>query len=121
MVYTYLLVKLEHPLFSLTAHGSINKVVTYSRRQGKNIVRQYNKPTGIASGAQTTQRTAFKGIITEWNALTSNEKSGWGAIAFLLHPLSGYNIFLGRPSKKRKVRMFGNAKFSRAVFGSPSL
>ena len=111
--------KITGPLFSIKAQGSLDKAISYSTRHGKNLARQYTKPTGRATGAQTTQRTTFKGIIDEWNALTAGEKLAWATLAPLARPLSGYNIFLSSTTKKRAVRMFGNAFFSQAVFGGP--
>ena len=113
--------KLKDPLFSKEAHGSINKVLTFSRRGNINVLRNYTAPTGTASALQETQRTAFGLMIAAWNTLTGNEKAAWNALAYLLPPLSGYNIFLGRTEEKRAVRMFGNALFSQAVFGNPGL
>jgi len=111
--------KVKSPLFSLTAKGSLDKTITYSRRWQKDYVRKFVKPLKPASAGQASQRASFKSIIAEWNALTANERIGWLDIAYQLPPLSGYNIFLHVPAKRRTVHLFGNAKFGERVFGSP--
>lgn len=109
------------PLSSISAHGAVGKTLIYFNKRGSSFVRAFHQPTEPASSDQLTQRANFRSIITEWNALTDAERAGWQLIDYLLPPLSGYSIFLGRSVLKRKVRMFGNVKFGEAVFGGPSL
>lgn len=113
--------KVTGPLGSITARGTLGKAITYSTKWGLKLVRAFHKPTGLPSSNQLTQRTSFKSIIAEWSALTDAERVGWGVIDYLLPPLSGYNIFLGRSDLKRKVHQFGSAKFGEAIFGEPGL
>ena len=116
-MYIYIKMRIKAPLFSLEARGSIGNVITYSRRWGKNYAREFVKPLKPASAQQASQRSLFKSIITEWNALTINERIGWQAVAYLVPPLSGYNIFLRMPAVSRNVHMFGNVLFGTHLFG----
>jgi hypothetical protein len=71
--------KLKGPLLSISAHGSIAKRITFSRRSTGNQVR-YQKPnTDYNTPAQQTQRSLFLEALGKWNELTDEQQALWSA------------------------------------------
>ena len=69
--------KTNGPLFSLAAHGSIGKELTYSDRKGTKQVRFQRKQKDYENTARKTARDAYRWAIELWNALPSAEKAYW--------------------------------------------
>ena len=87
--------KVDGPLLSLDASGSIGGAMTFSKWKGINYVRYKTKPTNPQTTAQTTQRTAFSTAVTGWHALTEIVQGEWTARAKALGlAMSGFNLYV---------------------------
>lgn len=87
--------KLRNPLFSIDAHGSIGKIITYSKRKSGNQVRSYTKPQKPPSAKQRGQRRLTQFLVAQWQNMSDGDKATWAtnAAASKLN-LSGYHYFL---------------------------
>lgn len=89
------MVKIKGPLFSLGAHGSLGKELTYSKRASGHQARKYNKPTVPPSPAQRGQRRLTEFLVAQWQNMTEGQKLSWQTNAFQSGSnLSGYHYFL---------------------------
>lgn len=73
--------KTKGPLFSLEAHGTIGKEITFSQRKSGSQVRYQKKQKDYESADRQTQRNAYRYGIELWNSLTPTEKAYWNEIA----------------------------------------
>ena len=69
--------KLNGPLLSVNAHGSIAKRITYSKRYTGNQVRFQRANKDANTSSQQTQRALFLEALEKWNSLTPSEKEQW--------------------------------------------
>lgn len=69
--------KTQNPLFSLTAHGTIARNLTYSKKLSAQLTRWQKKNRDAQSAAQSTERTLFNAARNHWNTLTQTEKALW--------------------------------------------
>ena len=87
--------KIKGPLLSLDAHGSINKILTYSNRRSGQQVRLFNKPLALPSGSQFGQRRLATAIIAQWQAMSAGTRASWETLAKASKQnLPGYHYFL---------------------------
>ena len=71
--------KLEGPLLSINAHGSIHTELTFSKRPSGNQVRFQGKNHDANSASQQTQRALFLEALGKWNSLTDEQQELWNA------------------------------------------
>lgn len=92
--------KTTGPLLSIEAHGSLSKILTYSRRRSGSQARKYNKPTVPATAKQRGQRRLTEFLVAQWQNMSAADKATWAANA---RPtglnLSGYHYFLRTAQK----------------------
>ena len=69
--------KLQGPLLSVNAHGSIAKRITYSKRYTGNQVRFQRANKDANSTSQQTQRALFLEALGKWNELTDEQQELW--------------------------------------------
>ncbi len=69
--------KLIGPLFSESAHGSIGKRLTYSKRNSGEQARFQRANHDRNSSTQQTQRALFLTALAAWNSLSNSEKQLW--------------------------------------------
>lgn len=87
--------KTKGPLFSLEAHGSIKKTITYSKRKSGQKTRSYNKPNTIPSAKQRGRRRITEFLVAQWQGMSDADKNTWRD-----HPagkrlgITGYMYFL---------------------------
>ena len=82
-------------LFSTSAHGSISKMLTYSKRKSGQQVRGYNKPQKTATPAQRSQRRLTEFLVAQWQHMSDVDKATWATNAAASEfKLSGYHYFL---------------------------
>lgn len=87
--------KLKGPLFSLGAHGSVNKSLNYSQRKGKNLLRKFSYPKKAVSLKQWTQRHIIGLLTAHWQIKTNDEKKTYNDLAAESGlNISGFNYFL---------------------------
>ena len=69
--------KVEGPLLSLSAHGSLGNVLTFSERSKVNQVRFQKKQKDYENAARQPIRQAFSLGIELWNYLLQSDKEDW--------------------------------------------
>jgi len=72
--------KLDGPLFSLAAHGSIAKRLTYSTRKRVRQVRFQRGQKDYTNLARATYRGYLTTSVSWWQMLDSTEKAEWDPI-----------------------------------------
>lgn len=85
--------KVNAPLLSFDAHGTLGKKLTYTKARGINYARARNVPTGEPSPQQIERRAAYAAACQAWQALTPEEKEGWMIEAAPLG-ITGFNAFI---------------------------
>ena len=70
--------KIEGPLLSMGASGSMGPRLTFSQRKSGQQVRFQRAQTDIVTSARATQRDYFKSAAGWWSEMTTAEKSGFG-------------------------------------------
>lgn len=75
MIILEIMAKLIGPLFSIAAHGTIGKAVTYSRRPTHNHARYQKKQKDRYTLARDLQRIKFGIASRIWANLTEEEKA----------------------------------------------
>jgi hypothetical protein len=87
--------KIEGPLMSIEAHGTIGSRLTFSSRKTGQQVRFQNRQVDTQSSAQETQRSLFNFWRQRWNDLSSADKKTYEdyTIANQLN-MTGYNYYL---------------------------
>lgn len=84
--------KLDGPLMSMGASGSIGGILTYGSNKGRNFVRQLVIPSNPQSPAQTGVRSMMKWIGQEWRQLSSPQRATWETRAQQTN-ISPFNAF----------------------------
>lgn len=91
--------KVQGPLFSLEAKGSLNKTLTFQKRRGTTAVYQYKKPGDVTpiwpTGAQTVSRLFYFLATFIWNDLDDDSKAlveSWARDTG--KPMSGFNYII---------------------------
>lgn len=89
------MVKLKGALLSESAHGSIAKTLTFSKRQSGQQARKFNYPKKPISQTQYTQRTIIGLLTAHWQVMSSGEKATWNEKAKSTgFNMSGFNYFI---------------------------
>ena len=89
------MVKISGPLFSVGAHGSIAKELTYSKRRSGQQARKYNKPTGAPSAKQQSHRRLNEFATIQWQCMSDATKATWEVKAKASGlRIAGYHYFL---------------------------
>ena len=73
--------KLQGPLLSVGAHGTVGGVLTFSERKTVDQVRFQRKQQVFSSEALLIERDKFYASGVLWNFLTQEEKDQWTDIA----------------------------------------
>lgn len=71
----------QNPLFSLDAHGSVLKTLTYRRSLRGHVCRKYAVPTTSPTAAQSSHRSIFSLLAAAWSAASASQKSTWSDLA----------------------------------------
>lgn len=69
--------KIEGPLLSLAASGSINSRLVYSQRPSGQQVRIQKPQVDVTTTGRTTQRNYFIEAYEQWNSLSPAEQKQW--------------------------------------------
>lgn len=87
------------PLMSMGAAGTIGGSLVFGTWKGRNTVRELVRPANPKSAGQVGLRAMFAFLSKEWDALYSNEKAAWAALASGSQQ-SGFNVFLSLNQKR---------------------
>lgn len=84
--------KLDGPLMSMGASGSIGGILTFGSNKGRNFVRQLVIPANPKSPAQQGVRSMMKWVGQEWSQLSAPQKATWESRAAQTN-ISPFNAF----------------------------
>jgi len=73
--------KLKGPLLSLSASGTIKKLITFQERVCGSVAYRYRKPGDVKdftpSGYQSSIRGYMTAAVSAWHALEPSEREQW--------------------------------------------
>lgn len=102
------MVKVNAPMMSLDASGTLGDAITFSKWKGRPYVRERVIPSNPKSGAQVGRRVMFGFLTQEWAAIGAVPKATWDDLAdaivaspfnaYLKEGMEGWHNFLA-PSK----------------------
>src|SRR3990172_3936660 len=87
------MVKVNGPLMSFDASGTIAKTATFSKWKGRNYVRSRVIPSNPQSAAQVSMRSMMKFLSQIWAGLTAANKATWDTAADA-SAISPFNAFV---------------------------
>jgi len=90
--------KVNGPILSIGASGSIGKTQVYGSWRGVPYARQYVVPSNPRSSAQTETRSVFAWTSQVWKIAQSLFQAPWDAFA-KGQPLTGRNAFIGKNTR----------------------
>jgi hypothetical protein len=93
--------KVEGPLFSLEASGTIGDAITYSRWKGIPYARKRVIPANPKSAAQTGIRAMFAFVAAFWDQVAALDQATWNTLAAALN-ITPFNAYV-RENQKRWV------------------
>lgn len=85
--------KVDGPLFSFSASGSLADTIVFSRWKGRPYVRQRVIPSNPRTGLQVGLRQMFAFLAQQWaSGLDSTQKASWDALAAqkVISPFDAY-------------------------------
>jgi len=85
--------KVTGPLFSITALGTLGKVITFQKNRSGSIVTKMPVPKKGTTEDQEAARSKFQAAAASWSSLTENEKANWNSVAAGTKQ-TGFNIYL---------------------------
>jgi len=84
--------KVDGPLMSFGASGSVANMVVFSKWKGRPYVRQHVTPSNPRSALQVSTRAMMKFLAQNWAALSAAEKATWDDAA-AAGTFSGFNAY----------------------------
>jgi hypothetical protein len=87
--------KLDGPLMSMGASGSIGGILTFGSNKGRNFVRQLVIPANPKTPAQSGVRSMMKWAGSEWRQLTDTDQATWESKAAQTN-ISPFNAFVSQ-------------------------
>lgn len=87
------MVKLNGPLFSLDASGTIGDAITFSKWKGRPYARERVIPANPQSGPQVGMRAMLKFLSQEWTNLSAANQATWVTRAAAT-AISSFNAFI---------------------------
>lgn len=88
------MVKVNAPMMSLDASGSLGNALVFAKWKGRSYVRTLVTPSNPRSGAQTGFRAMFKFLAQEWALLSTADQATWEDLAEQ-RVISPFNAFMG--------------------------
>lgn len=88
------MVKVNGPMMSFDASGTLAKTATFSKWKGRNYVRSRVIPANPQSAAQVSMRSMMKFLSQIWAGLTAGNKATWDTLA-AADAVSPFNSFIG--------------------------
>ena len=93
------MVKMQGPLYSTDASGSVGKTVTLLHAKNRAIMKRHARPNNPRTDRQTPIRAAVKFLSQNWRNLTPAEKATWGPHADL-KGTAPYHAYVGKNMKR---------------------
>ena len=90
--------KINKPLFSLSAFGTLGKNLVFRRRGKDTVAQRTTHPVDRRSVAQLQWRTMYQKAVSLWHLLSPAEKEAWERQATPLHMI-GFAYFVSQALK----------------------
>ena len=87
------MVKLNGPLHSDGASGSVGRSLTYSQRKSGSQVRYQRKQKDVITAKRTPYRLSYSAAVAAWNDLDLITKESFNSLA-AGEAFTGYNLFV---------------------------
>jgi len=71
------MVKLNAPVLSLDASGSIGNALTFAKWKGRNYCRTLVRPANPQSGGQVGVRSMFRFLTQQWASVSAGDQATW--------------------------------------------
>ena len=113
------MVKVNAPMMSLDASGTLGNAITFSKWKGRNYVRERVIPSNPKSEAQTGRRAMFKFLAQTWDGLLTADKASWQTLADQLIA-SPFNAFISDAMTNWHNFLPPTMNSSRTEIGVPS-
>lgn len=86
------MVKVNAPVMSLDASGSLGNAIVFSKWKGRNYVRTLVTPSNPRSGSQTGFRQMFKYLSQDWANISAANQATWEDLADqrVISPFNAY-------------------------------
>lgn len=84
--------KVKGPLFSLSASGTYNELVTFRQQPRLAQAFQQKPSTQTRTTAQNDHNAAVASMASTWSALSGSTKSSWAACGATFN-MSGFNLW----------------------------
>ncbi len=88
-------VKVNGPLMSMDASGSVAGAITFSKWKGRNYVRQRVVPTNPKTALQVSVRAMMSFLAQQWAGLGASPKASWAEVASDAS-ISPFNAFVSQ-------------------------
>lgn len=109
--------KLEAPLLSEQASGTLAGVLTFSSRKSGQQVRFQKKQKDVITSLRTAQRAKYNEAVSAWNNLNPTQKANWTRQAQGQN-LTGYNLFISIYLNEYSTpAYYGFAIYGESLFG----
>jgi hypothetical protein len=89
------MVKLNAPLMSLDASGTVADSITFAKWKGRNYARVRVVPANPKTAKQSGVRAVIKFLGQQWNGLSAQNKASWQTIASQDN-VSPFNAYVGK-------------------------
>lgn len=76
-----MMAKVQGPLMSISASGSVGKILTFRACRRGSVVQLLSAPTGAPSAAQQSERARMQDARAAYRALTAPERIEWQTLA----------------------------------------
>ncbi len=86
------MVKVNAPMMSLDASGTLGNAIVFSKWKGRNYVRERVIPSNPKSGAQTGRRSMFSFLSQAWASIGTVPQATWDDLAdqIVASPFNAY-------------------------------
>ena len=114
--------KIDGPLMSVGAHGSIGGVITFQGRKSFNYAHIKRVPPDPQTAVQRHRRAIFASLVAMWQGMNESERQAYEDLSPQYNNNPGYNVFLTiMLTKANYWAKFGWVTFGQdAKFGGPS-
>jgi len=112
------MVKLNGPMFSLEASGSVGGTLTYASWKGRAYARQLVQPTNPRSAGQTGMRSMFAFLSKQWTNISSGDQATFDADAEA-KSISPFNSYMALNMGRHKNYLPPSQTFTPAAASTP--
>lgn len=113
------MVKVNGPMFSLGASGTLAKTIVFANWKGRPYVRERVIPSNPKSGGQTGRRAMMRFLAQSWSLVSAGNKATWQTLADT-GVFSPFNAYTQTNMKRWHNFMTGSEAYPATETGNPS-